>query len=359
MRWLEPLQRSYDRFLVASALVGAVVAIACASANPPKTGSWQLTALAAIPLSASLIAWGNRIPLAMLFAYGAVAAAISSSVLLSRIALTYDKQSNGLVALGSLICTLVVLVGVATSVMGAIVGATTIPKHSGRWERSRDRLLSSLGIPTPRTIAAFTPLVLAVLLFMISAAMTPYEQKVDLPSGGYVGIGRGYISFFSDAQGPYHGSIIALTDGNSPPKYDRSGFDFPGIYYRWFDFRLGTLWTLTFSLLFPIALAAIPAELWLVRRMTHRSEASAPRGAAQFQFRLRDAMHAMFWFCAASALLAAFSRSGYELRVDLYLAIISTGAAVGALIRRMPTALVVATTIVAPFVLLDLIAHWR
>lgn len=116
-------------------------------------------------------------------------------------------------------------------------------------------------------VTAFTPLAFTIVLYMISFQLDAREQQLALGSNAFVAIQDGRLSFFSDAQyGPYRGSIISLSDGVHPPDYEQSGFDLPGLYYRWFCFKTGPFWTLTISLVFPIGLGAIMVGLWLFRR---------------------------------------------------------------------------------------------
>src|SRR6266436_2133897 len=102
-------------------------------------------------------------------------------------------------------------------------------------------------------VFAFAPLALSFALYILSFGLDAREQQRALGSKTYVAIHDGRLSFFSDGQyGPYRGSIISLSDGVHPPDYAQSGFDLPGVYYRWFGFKMGPFWTLTVSLFFPI-----------------------------------------------------------------------------------------------------------
>ncbi len=70
------------------------------------------------------------------------------------------------------------------------------------------------------------------------------------------------LVFFNDAEyGPYSGSIIGLVDedGNIYPPLEREQAfgDSWGIYYRYFQRSGSTLWTLTVTLWYPIAVFAI------------------------------------------------------------------------------------------------------
>jgi len=103
------------------------------------------------------------------------------------------------------------------------------------------------------------------------------------------------LEIFNDSQyGPYSGSIIALSDDKHPPKavwdwrvsenygvgkeyiFDGkgaiqvtgTGADFPGIYYRHFQWPNTSqpLWTLMVSLWYPLFIFSILPSVWILRR---------------------------------------------------------------------------------------------
>jgi hypothetical protein len=208
-------------------------------------------------------------------------------------------------------------------------------------------------IPMIGAAFCFTPLVAFGALWLASFSVDALAHHLTLRKSLYVGIEHGCISFFNDEQyGPYHGSVIALTDGiHTIPDLDKSGFDFPGIYYRWFHFKTSPpalLWTLTFSLLFPIALAAIPAELWAIGRITKR------RGIAgkPFQFGIRDISHGTLWLCISASLFATFASGGGAHRLAFYGAILAACIGVGATCRRIVTGAIIGATLLMPFALI-------
>jgi hypothetical protein len=254
-----------------------------------------------------------------------------------------------------LICLGAIGLGALSWALGAIVGAKTHPQLEGQWERFKASVRPTFERPSLKTILWLTPLFLMVVVLGLSFTTSPYDYQLKLANGVFVGIGDGRISFFNTgADGPYSGSIVALTDGVTPPKFDRAWFDFPGIYYRWFDFRPGIMWALTFSLLIPLAIAAIPAELWLIGRVKRRRMQSADELRRPFQFRLRDALHGTFWFCAAAALLSHVSTGRSRAPVEFYSAIVAAGIGIGVISKHLLAAVLISSTIVSPFVLVEM-----
>ena len=107
-----------------------------------------------------------------------------------------------------------------------------------------------------------------VILFALSLVLDPMEFHVSLTDEFHVGFLRGRIAFFSDAEyGPYQGSIIGLVDadGNVYPPLEREvkWGDTLGVYFRYFRWTDSTLWTLTVSFLWPLAIFGLPSALWI------------------------------------------------------------------------------------------------
>jgi hypothetical protein len=76
------------------------------------------------------------------------------------------------------------------------------------------------------------------------------------------------IEVFSDASyGPYTGSIISISAPGKAASVRSEGFDGIGVYYRCFRWPGGTsLWTLSVSLIYFLALSAVPPVIWIARR---------------------------------------------------------------------------------------------
>jgi len=79
------------------------------------------------------------------------------------------------------------------------------------------------------------------------------------------------LAFFNDSEyGPYRGSIIGMLDedGNvQPPLEQQVGFgDTWGIYYRYFRWSFGTLWTLAFSLWYLVGVFCVLPLVWLLKQ---------------------------------------------------------------------------------------------
>lgn len=95
----------------------------------------------------------------------------------------------------------------------------------------------------------------------------PWKDHLSINSGFHVGVYAGRVDFFSDESGPYHGSIISLSDANGVPvrPYVKRGFgDAFGLYYRHIRFVQSgaTLWTLSVSLAYPLAMFAVLPAIW-------------------------------------------------------------------------------------------------
>jgi hypothetical protein len=138
-------------------------------------------------------------------------------------------------------------------------------------------------VTRPRVAAVIwaVPLFVFLAVWLASFWLTAREHHIALGSA-FVGIEDGRMSFFNDdAYGPYRGSVVFLTgaDDKLPPGCEFSGFDFPGVYYRYIRLPDGALWTLTTSLFFPIALSAAAPILWIISRM--RRSGSVGRGPLQ------------------------------------------------------------------------------
>jgi hypothetical protein len=105
--------------------------------------------------------------------------------------------------------------------------------------------------------------VLAIALF-VSYRLDMQRHGVAITPRFHLGLFDGGAWFYGD-EWPYRGSIIQI-DGQ-PPVSQKSGLDFPGVYYRYF-FRSSahTTWSLMVSLWYPIVLFAILPALWLFHR---------------------------------------------------------------------------------------------
>jgi hypothetical protein len=115
-------------------------------------------------------------------------------------------------------------------------------------------------------------LMLAVSTFWINA----YDHHLSLTDEFHVGVGIYSPSFhprlvvFNNTDyGPYRGSLIGLSDGQGGivggPLQMRYFGDTAGIYYRWFLWPEGTIWTLMISLWYPIAFFSAALALCRMR----------------------------------------------------------------------------------------------
>ena len=122
---------------------------------------------------------------------------------------------------------------------------------------------------------------ITVLLFALSFVLNPWDHRISFTDDFHVGLMQGRVVFFSDAEpGPYQGSIIGIVDDNGnvyPPLEREIGWgDTLGIYFRYFRWTDSdsTLWTLTVSLLWPLAIFGLPSAfricLWWRSRVASR-----------------------------------------------------------------------------------------
>ena len=121
-------------------------------------------------------------------------------------------------------------------------------------------------------------LVVAILLFLASFVLNPWDHYVSFNDSFHVGVLAGSfdwwfdsrIVLFSDAtNGPYCGSIIQIhfSDGTAYPTFEHEvkWGDTCGVYYRYFRTSDWTLWTLMVTPWYPIIFFAIMPTMRLLR----------------------------------------------------------------------------------------------
>ena len=130
-------------------------------------------------------------------------------------------------------------------------------------------------------------LVLTIALWAGAFVLDVSRHHLSITDSFHVGLTRGpgfspvgRIAFFSEDEGPYQGSIICLSDetGRSSRPIDQVKFgDACGVYYRCFHFldTGETLWTLTVSVLYPLAAFTALPIAWVC----HGRRRSGPRGS--------------------------------------------------------------------------------
>ncbi|MEX0712327.1 MAG: hypothetical protein WD278_08250 [Pirellulales bacterium] len=114
-----------------------------------------------------------------------------------------------------------------------------------------------------------------VALVLAGYVFRPWEHSLSFGESFHVGVfNRGLDSrlvCFSHSKYPYFGSIIGIVDAEGniyPPLKRRVAFgDTWGVYYRYFQWSDSILWTLMFSLWYPIALFATMPVAWMLRRL--------------------------------------------------------------------------------------------
>jgi hypothetical protein len=162
-------------------------------------------------------------------------------------------------------------------------------------------------------IAALTScvfLAVTVILWLVTFVASPrlsLTRHFNLGVwSGFSGDTLGRLEVFNDAgYGPYRGSIIALSNDEHPPKsvwfwkvgenygieknntFNAKGAvqvtttdaDFPGIYYRHFQWpdQPEPLWTLMVSLWYPLFFFCVLPLAWLVRHWPLRRSAEKPK----------------------------------------------------------------------------------
>jgi hypothetical protein len=116
------------------------------------------------------------------------------------------------------------------------------------------------------TIASAIGCGLMMLALVVSYRMDMRRDGITFTEHFHSGIFDGGLWFYSD-QLPYHGSIIQL--GDQPPILQKSGFDCPGVYYRYFRFPTNTIWSVMISLWYPVVALAILPVIWMFHRRRH------------------------------------------------------------------------------------------
>ncbi len=140
------------------------------------------------------------------------------------------------------------------------------------------------------TIASTVLMGLCLSLFVATICihqLDASEHHLSITNDFHVGFRGGCIAFFSDAHGPYQGSIMLLV-GSSPPRVDQAGFDLPlGIYYRYYRFWDSgkVVWTLMVWLLDPATIFSVLPVTWLLchwRQSQRASKDSRAEGAVGY-----------------------------------------------------------------------------
>jgi hypothetical protein len=125
-------------------------------------------------------------------------------------------------------------------------------------------------------VAALCTLVVCGAIFALVAARSvdPRQQFVSLSNAFHLSIygdgAGGRLWVFNDSSyGPYMGSVIGIAGDPNGPKVSGVG-DMAGVYYRMIRWPNGAvLWTLSFSLWYPLLFALPVPIVWLIRRTRH------------------------------------------------------------------------------------------
>lgn len=104
------------------------------------------------------------------------------------------------------------------------------------------------------TLASAIVCGLALVAIFVSHHLDVRRHGIAVTARFHVGFFDGGVWFYSD-EWPYRGSIIQV--GGQPPLLRQAGFDFSGIYYRYFLLPADSTWSLRVSLWYPFLLSAI------------------------------------------------------------------------------------------------------
>jgi hypothetical protein len=116
-----------------------------------------------------------------------------------------------------------------------------------------------------------------ILLMVVGYAITPWDHYLTLSENIHCsvwnrGLDSRLVVFNNTSYGPYRGSIIKINGKAYPPLVRENAFgDSLGIYYRYFEWSKGKLWTLMVSLWYPLVAFAIIQALQIVRHMRNRA----------------------------------------------------------------------------------------
>lgn len=136
------------------------------------------------------------------------------------------------------------------------------------------------------TLASTVLLAITIALWVMTFWLNPWDHYISLGShfhisvwGNEHSIGR-VVLFNSISYGPYRGSIINASAILSEAHFG----DTAGIYFRYFRFHQGILWTLMLSLWYPLALFSIAPVSWLV---LYRKDATRPGFCPKCRYDIR------------------------------------------------------------------------
>jgi hypothetical protein len=104
---------------------------------------------------------------------------------------------------------------------------------------------------------------LLVAAFLVSYHLDVRRHCIAITPNLHVGLFDGGTWLYSD-EWPYRGGILEIA--GYPSVVSKTGFDFPGIYYRYFRSASHRSWSLMLSFWYPIVLFVSPTAVWLFHR---------------------------------------------------------------------------------------------
>ena len=117
-----------------------------------------------------------------------------------------------------------------------------------------------------------------VILCFMSLWLNPPDHHVSFGDSFHIGVSEadgddtiGRLVFYNtEDPGPYYGSLIQMF-GPSTLLSEAHFGDTAGIYFRYFRWPPGVLWTLMISLWYPLILFSIQPAIWLILNLRSRT----------------------------------------------------------------------------------------
>jgi hypothetical protein len=180
-------------------------------------------------------------------------------------------------------------------------GAFAIMRSATRERTSREGVLNAIrqmlrSISKRLSLISAMCLACTIILWVGSYWTEPLKDSLSLSNAFHITVCAGRVEFFNIKEaGPYHGSIIALSDGFHPVFSERRAFgDAFGVYYRYFRWANSGVvyWTLSVTLLYPFLVFAVLPTIWAWkswkarRRRPVRPKEVGPRQHIQVAIRM-------------------------------------------------------------------------
>ncbi len=170
-----------------------------------------------------------------------------------------------------------------------------------KWDKLNSRWLN------PASVISIVLAGGTLVLWLATFTVDPQRQQLSLATNFHISVCEGFsgnpfgcLAFFNGSKtGPYRGSIVAMSDTDSPepdrqiwhwgnygwgkiiyidrqrqPTLKALYCDLPGIYFRyfWLANQPAPIWTLMISLWCPLFLFSISPVIWVLRRWFSRGK---------------------------------------------------------------------------------------